>query len=131
MRNFRAILACVVVGLVTGIGVPFLFLSPHKYRALADHGVITNAAITYRDCPTIGYRFEVDERVYVAVCHGSCWGARVGDPLRVWYLPSDPTVNSNEEPFAALVQEEGVFALGAILGPGVLLGAWTRRKLLA
>lgn len=132
MKNVRAILACVALGLLIGVVVPLLFLSPRKYRALADAGVITNAAVTYRDCPnhgTIGYRFEVQGHSYVALGHGGCSGLRVGDLIPVWYLPSDPTVNTNEEPVAALVNEEGTLALGAIMGPAVVLAAWIRRRL--
>jgi hypothetical protein len=99
-------------------------------HALAEDGVAARGQVALPDCPnhaTYIYRFDVNGREYRGRGGAGmkCQRLRVGDPMSLWYLRTDPSINSDTEPRAALRANERSFAIMAIAVP---IGVFVMRR---
>lgn len=98
-----------------------------RYHSLAKDPIRTQAQVSLPDCyshATFVYRFEVGGREYGGRGHAgmNCPRLKVGEPVTVWYLRADPSINGDQEPETELRATEKSFAIMAITLPiGVFL----------
>jgi len=75
-----------------------------QYSLLAEQHAVAQGRVQYRDCGNGGavyYRFSVGQQEFGGRApKGSidCTAAKVGDPLVIYFHPSNPQIHSNVEP---------------------------------
>jgi len=95
------------------------------YFELARHGVATQGAVIKSSCSrhlTFSYRFTIGENQYEGVSNDgykkpSCNTLEPGDPVVIYYLPSNPRINDAGDPRQHLENETVAVALAALLLP--------------
>jgi len=106
-----------------------------RYFDLSRHGVETRGVVTKTTCSdhqTFRYRFEVAGRSFEAVgLEGTskhCVALVPGDPVVVFYLPDDPSLNVSGNPRAHFLNEAVSIGLAVVVLPGFLVWAYARRR---
>lgn len=127
------LLLALLLGFLAGIGV--LSLSAGRYYRLDRGGTHVEGVVTAKERENHGlirYRYSVSGRDHVGMGSGGYGnpdfdGLRVGDKLRVVYLPRSPELSTPGDPHARLLgelQEAGV--IGILVSVGAYWGL--RRK---
>ena len=103
--------------LAVGLAALFALAGCHDaaepYRALVADNVTTTGKVSYLACDDHGavyYAFNAGGREYRARAPTGvpdCETARLGDPVIVYYRPSDPATNTLLRPAQAYAQERG------------------------
>ena len=106
-----------------------------KYEQLLEAGVPAQATVVRRDCDnhaSFVYHFEATGRRFESRDRASSIGRRCVDlapdeRVAVVYLPDDPSVNMAGSPGQELHDEQRSVALAALVMPGLILWAVSRR----
>ncbi len=117
--------AAIVVG-VGSINCPMLWRLAHGAAATA--GRIT--AIDRSNHNTVRYEFTVDGRRQNGAQQGysQAGSAKIGESIRIYYLPNDPSVSLADQPSDELQNEIITVGLAAILFPALLVAGLRTRK---
>jgi hypothetical protein len=125
------------VAMATGIWLGLSYLGPtEKYKRLVQAGAAAQATVVKQDCGNHGtfvYRFDVTGRRIESRDHASSMGRRCDElkpdeVVNIIYLPIDPSVNTVGSPREELREERQSVGLAAIVLPGVIIWAITRRR---
>ena len=101
------------VGLAALLALAGCYNAAGPYRALVADNVTTTGKVSYVACNDHGavyYAFNAGGREYRARAPTgvpSCETAKLGDPVIVYYRPSDPATNTLLPPAKAYEQERG------------------------
>ena len=99
------------------------------YYRLSKYGVKTNAYVTKTTCEnhqTFHYRFIVGEENFEGTGlegsgNPSCDSLKIGAPVVIYYIPSNPQINVPGRPKARLANESIFILLAALIIPLVIV----------
>lgn len=126
------VVGALALGIVLSNAGPF-----SKYQSLAEDGVHTTGGVIQADCGnhnTFRYRFVIAGHDYessgTAGIAKDCRTLTAGDPVQIWYLPGNPSVNMSGEPQSALRNEIVSVAMASILLPALAVFgiSWKLRR---
>jgi hypothetical protein len=131
-----------LLGLGAWLGLALLFVDLSggnlpTYRALRDRGVIASGTLVERrpaNHGILGAEYRVDGRSYrcetshVTLPNPPDCNLKVGDPVAVFYLPSQPERCALGDPAMLLQQEYRTVSLAAVACPTMILGAFLLRR---
>jgi len=109
------------------------------YYRLSKQGIGTRAVVTKTNCSnhmTFSYRFDFNGKsIYGSGGDGygnpSCDTLKQGDPVLIYYLPSQPEINVPGDPKERLNNETISIAMAALIFPALLVFAinkWTKKQ---
>jgi len=118
-----------MVGVAAGLTLVGKFWT---FAKLTSHGVQTSAVVKHQTCSqhlSLRYEFSANGRPYEGVATSEdCQRLAPGSALVVFYLPSEPAINTIGDPASQLRNEGFTIGLVALVLPALLLWLYARRK---